>query len=249
MTREITHAIIIPSYNEQEALPSLLKKLVLGLSAKDSIIVVDDSETTVSQRINELCLEILDSASCHFSFVATGSKGGRGAAVRKGMIFADNTFPNLQFVLECDADESHRAEDILKILRLTSNSDLVIGSRYMKESAIRGWPISRRIFSFFLNVTIPRIVGIKITDITNGLRRYSRSAYKTVICTTPINAGFIYLTEQAVLVSDANLSISEVPITFENRVLGQSTVTSKEILDSLKGIIGLGYRRMLQFKE
>ena len=249
MTQQITHAIIIPSYNEQEALPSLLRKLALGLSEKDCIIIVDDSDPKASKIINRLCLETLESASCHFSFLANGSKGGRGAAVRKGMILADKTFPNLQFLLECDADESHRTEDILTILRLATNSDLVIGSRYMKESAIHGWPISRRIFSFVLNKTVPRIVGIKITDITNGLRRYSRSAYKTVISVPAINTGFIYLTEQAILVSDADLSISEVPIVFENRVLGQSTVTSKEILDSLKGIIGLGYRRIFQSQE
>ena len=245
MTQEVTSAIIIPSYNELEALPSLLRKLLFGLSEKDSIIVVDDSNPVVAARINDKCLEVLESASCQFSFLANGSKGGRGAAVRRGMIFADKTFPNLQFLLECDADESHRAEDILKILRLKSNSDLVIGSRYMKESAIHGWPISRRIFSFMLNKTVPKIVNIKITDITNGLRRYSRRAYKEVISTPPINSGFIYLTEQAVLVSNADLSISEVPIVFENRLLGQSTVTWREILNSLKGITGLGYRRML----
>jgi dolichol-phosphate mannosyltransferase len=165
------------------------------------------------------------------------------------MILANNSFPNLQFLLECDADESHRAEDILKVLRLTTKSDLVIGSRYMKKSEIHGWPISRRIFSLVLNRTVPRIVGIKITDITNGLRRYSRTAYKTVISSPPINTGFIYLTEQALLVSDADLSISEVPIVFENRVLGQSTVTWREILDSLKGIVGLGYRRMRQSQK
>lgn len=249
MKQEITNAIIIPSYNEQEALPSLLRKLVPNLTEKDCIIVVDDSEPTVAKRINELCLVIFQSASCHFSFVANGSKSGRGAAVRRGMVIANNTFPDLQFLLECDADESHRAEDILKVLRLTTNSDLVIGSRYMKESAIHGWPISRRIFSFVLNKTVPRIVDIKTTDITNGLRRYSRTAYKTVLSVPPINTGFIYLTEQAVLVSDADLSISEVPIVFENRVLGKSTVTWREILDSLKGIVGLGYRRMRQSQK
>jgi hypothetical protein len=100
-----------------------------------------------------------------------------------------------------------------------------------------------------LNKTLPRIVNIKITDITNGLRRYSRGAYKAVISTPPINSGFIYLTEQAVLVSKADLLISEVPIVFENRLLGQSTVTWREILNSLKGIIGLGYRRMLSLRE
>ena len=249
MKLRVNSAIIIHSYNELEALPSLLRKLLSGLSEKDGIIVVDDSEPVVAARINELCLEVLESAPCHFSFLSNGSKGGRGAAVRKGMVFADETFPNLQFLLECDADESHRPEDILKILRLNSNSDLVIGSRYMKESEIHGWPISRRIFSFVLNKTLPRIVNIKITDITNGLRRYSRGAYKAVISKPPINSGFIYLTEQAVLVSKADLSILEVPIVFENRLLGQSTVTWREILNSLKGIIGLGYRRMLQFKE
>jgi dolichol-phosphate mannosyltransferase len=249
VTREIANVILIPSYNELEALPDLLKKLESGLTKRECLIVVDDSEPKKSTKIKESCLDILKSSQCKFIFLTNGSKCGRGAAIRQGMIFADHYFPNIEFLLECDADGSHRPEDILMILRFPSIADLVIGSRYLEKSSIRGWSISRRVFSFILNKTIPRIFDIEITDITNGLRRYSRNALRTVIRHPQVNSGFIYLSEQAALIKDANLLISEVPIIFENRVLGQSTVSSKEILSSLIGIIGLAHSRLVASRK
>ena len=237
-----THAssvIIIPSYNETLALPELLRKLKSGLTHQDAIIVMDDSPKQISKEVESKCREAIKNSEFDFKFYNSELKSGRGAAVRRGMTIALSEFPNVLNILECDADGSHRPEDILKIKNSLSEADLLVGSRYLKSSKIVGWPASRRMFSWFLNKTIPRLTKVRLQDMTSGLRRYSKCATFEILSESQVNKGFIYLSEQAILISRAGLLISEEPIIFVDRTLGTSTVTWREISVSLYGMLKL----------
>jgi dolichol-phosphate mannosyltransferase len=172
-------------------------------------------------------------------FSNENGKSGRGAAVRRGMKIAKENFPNLTNIMECDADGSHQPADIISVKDDSSICDLLIGSRYLMNSKIQGWPLSRRLFSHLLNFSIPRALGIPIHDITNGLRRYSQPAVRVILKSEQVNKGFTYLSEQALLIHRAGLSIEERPITFIDRALGSSTVTWWEISNSIRGIFAL----------
>lgn len=239
MNSIVSTAIIIPSYNETLALPELLEKIKKGLNNLDAIIVMDDSSKEISEQIERKCREVVKDSEFVFLFDNSGFKSGRGAAVRRGITIALAEFPNVKSILECDADGSHQPEDILKIKNSSSTADLLVGSRYLKSSQILGWPVSRRIFSWFLNKSIPKLTGVLLNDITNGLRRYSKNAAIATLSEIQENKGFIYLSEQAILIDKAGLTISEEPIIFVDRTLGTSTVTWREIFNSLHGIISL----------
>jgi dolichol-phosphate mannosyltransferase len=155
------------------------------------------------------------------------------------MIKALNDYPEAKFIVECDADGSHRAIDILKIKNSETVADLLIGSRYLPSSKIIGWPMSRRIFSWILNNSIPRVIFVEVHDITNGLRRYSREAVRQILSNPQMNTGFVYLSEQAVVLKKRGMKISEEPIIFVDRTLGTSTVTWRELTNSLLGIARL----------
>jgi len=200
---------------------------------------MDDSHHEISRDLERKCLEAIEDSIFDFKFYNSGLKSGRGAAVRNGMITALSEFPNVEKILECDADGSHRPQDILKIKNSSSTADLLVGSRYLNSSKIVGWPLSRRIFSMLLNKSIPRLTGVNLRDITNGLRRYSKNAIKEMLSENQVNKGFIYLSEQAILISRRDLMISEEPIIFVDRTLGRSTVTWREITSSLLGIFRL----------
>ncbi len=152
---------------------------------------------------------------------------------------AREIFPNLRYSIECDADGSHRPEDIVRLIQSSIDCDLLVGSRYLPESKIQGWPISRRLFSYLLNKIVPRVFALGLTDVTNGLRRYSQSAIGAILSEEAICNGFIYLSEQALVVKNNQLTISEIPITFVERTSGTSTVTWREIVNSLRGIAQL----------
>lgn len=239
MRTEVKTAIVIPSYNEILALPELLLHLKTGLTREDAIIVMDDSPVGTSTLIEEKCSEALVDSELKFIFKKSGVKSGRGAAIRNGMEIALVEFPNIERLIECDADGSHQPSDILKIKNSPSTPDLLIGSRYLTASEIVGWPISRRVFSWLLNKSIPRLTGVRVCDITNGLRSYSKLAVVQILSKPQLNSGFIYLSEQAIIISHAGMEISEEPIIFLDRTLGKSTVTWREISNSIYGIFGL----------
>lgn len=141
--------------------------------------------------------------------------------------------------MECDADGSHRPEDILQILDSLIVCDLLVGSRYLENSKIIGWPIRRKVFSKILNVLIPFLLQLQMSDVTNGLRRYSIKSIDLLLENDATTTGFVYLSEQALLISRGGLLVKEIPIVFKDRELDTSTVTWKEILSSLFRIIQL----------
>jgi len=212
---------------------------ILGpeLNYTDAILVMDESPGEIFLKMQSSCIAAMSGAKCQLIFSNYQPKSGRGASVRRGILSAVKLFPNLQFIVECDADGSHRPVDIIKLIQSRNNADLLIGSRYMTESKIIGWPLSRVFFSLVLNYTIPKLIGVQVKDVTNGLRRYSKQAIELIVSEVPRTSGFIYLTEILVLVKNKKLSISELPTTFVNRVIGKSTVTFNEILSATFGLV------------
>lgn len=238
--------IVIPSYNEEASLPVLLESLVKNLDSADSVIVVDDSALPIYLETKSRCQIIFEVSEAQFLIMNNPQKGGRGAAVLTGMNLATSTFPNLKFLIESDADGSHSAEDILRIKNHSIHADLLIGSRYLKESSIIGWPFSRRIFSKLLNLMVPRLMRVPTSDITNGLRKYSKAALSLLISHKQMNTGFIYLSEQAIIINRNGLRIEEVPITFVNRTIGKSSVTWREVVNAQLGILKLLFRSVVK---
>ena len=230
-------AIVFASYKEVEALPILLGELSPYLNTQHVVIVSDDSPHEIRGELMEKCRSAFTSTDSKIDFSFGTHKAGRGAAILRGFKFASEKYGPLDFLIEADADGSHSAVDINRLMNNKSKTDLIIGSRYLPESIIIGWPISRKLFSKLLNSLLPYLFNVNCTDITNGLRRYSSRAVKVFNENSAKNSGFVYLSEQALIVKNNKLTITEVPTTFINRTMGKSTVGFKEVFNSLRGII------------
>lgn len=234
---KIKKVIIIPTYLETESLNSLLSNLVPTCSNETAIVICDDSGPNLNKFYESLVSKIGREKELEIMVDFSEVKNGRGHAIFRGFQLSTKFFPNADFFLECDADESHRVEDINMILDHNPNSGFVIGSRYLKQSKILGWPITRRIFSKFLNILIPRILKIETSDATNGLRRYSRTAVNAILQSQIRTSGFIVLSEYALILKRYGIYPEDVPTTFINRKIGSSTVTFRELINSAKGLL------------
>lgn len=235
-----THSILVfASYLEAENLQLLLSSIAPNLTRNDLIVVADDSGLNYRAQLEETCTRAIEGSNGRLCFSYSDAKNGRGAAVRKAFESARKNGSRISKFLEADSDGSHRPDDIIKILRHPSDADLLIGSRYSRGSIISGWPITRRILSRILNLSIPTILGVHSKDLTNGLRRYNQKAIQVMLSKDAKNKGFIYLSETAYFIAQAELALEDVPIHFENRLFGESTVGSKEIMNSLSGLIRL----------
>ena len=75
-----------------------------------------------------------------------------------------------------DADFSHRFEDLKNILEVSSNFDLIIGSRYVSGGGSQGWDFKRKLLSSTANRTSRILLRSKVKDMTSGFRCYSKKS-------------------------------------------------------------------------
>ncbi len=226
--------IIIPTYNEEENIERLVES-IRSYIPNSEIFVVDDS-------INDFTKKIFENKS-FVHYFNRGKKLGRGTAVIFGLEKAlEKGF--IDIFVEMDADFSHNPNELIeKIEYFKKNKvDMLIASRYTKNSEIKNWNIFRRVFSLLSNFLAKLLLKIPCTDYTNGFRFYSKRAAKKVVeeC-GKIGGGFIVLSEILVVMYSNNFKIDELSTIFVNRKRGESSVSLKLILSSLLGLIKLYY--------
>lgn len=226
-------AIIIPSYNEEDNLRILVRR-IRNHYPDYPIIIVDDSEPDRSRKFaNEL-----SAAHRHVHVISRQTKSGRGSAVIDGLKYAIRDRKTKYFI-EMDADLSHNPDEIAVLLEQIASCGVVIASRYLPQSRIINWPLRRRILSKYINVLLRSALGIPVSDFTNGFRAYSRDAVQYLTSATLVETGFIALSEWLVVLHRAGLSICDVPSTFTDRTHGKSNAGLAEHVNALRGVIRL----------
>ena len=82
-----------------------------------------------------------------------------------------------------DADFSHDPEELKEKIEFFKKNelDMLIASRYIDNSKIINWPLSRRILSKFANKLARMLLGVPVSDYTNGFRFYSKKAVKLIL--------------------------------------------------------------------
>lgn len=227
-------AIVIPSYNESLNLKILINSILKNLRGS-TIIIVDDSSVIDNQKIKIIIENIANNKIKLFS---RQKKLGRGSAVIEGFIEALKD-KKLKYFFEMDSDLSHKPEECYLFLEKIKkeNCDLVIGSRYLKDSNVTNWSKKRIVSSKIINKMLNLILGINISDYTNGFRLYNRQAVKYLTKIEIKSKGFIVLSETAFKLKQKGFKISEVPTTFLERKYGQSSVGPGEFINALTGVL------------
>jgi dolichol-phosphate mannosyltransferase len=226
----MTISIIIPTYNEKDNIKNLINVINLNLDI-EKILIIDDS-------INNIIAEEIKNFK-NVEYIFRGKKLGRGSAILEGLKYSLQNYKNEIFI-EMDADFSHDPKELIKNLKLfnLNKCDLLIASRYLKESAIVNWPYSRKILSFLANKLAKHLLKVPVTDYTNGYRIYSKPAVIHILknCGN-VGDGFIILSEILVELYYNNFKLMETYSKFINRIKGTSSVSLKEIINSLIGLI------------
>ena len=224
-------AIIIPAYNERENLKKLVDQINSNLN-DIQILIIDDSKVNDSEQT------IIDKKNVHFIY--RGKKLGRGSAVLFGL--KECLKKDYNIFIEMDADFSHDPNELQDKIDffVNNNLDVLIASRYLKNSKIVNWSLSRRIFSKLSNFLAKKLLRIPVSDYTNGYRLYSREAVQLITRECgKIGDGFIVLSEILLVTSLNKLKIGDISSVFINRIRGESSVNVKLIFLSLFGLLKL----------
>ncbi len=226
-------AIVIPTYNELENIQRLIKEIRKNIN-NCNIYIVDD---TKNNEIGKLIIKKKIKAK----YFHRKNKSGRGSAIIYGFKKAFKNQRNEIFI-EMDADFSHNPKEIKKNLNIFKKKelDLLIASRYLNQSKIINWSLSRRVFSRLSNFLARNVLRISLHDFTNGFRIYSKRSAKRIIqkCGN-IGDGFIILSEIIVVLHNNGFRIGEVSTKFVNRERGKSSVNFSLVVASFFGLMKL----------
>lgn len=225
-------AIVVPTYNEALNLPLLVPR-VLDAAPDVDIFIVDDGSPDSTGEVAE---GLARDHPGRVHVLHRPRKAGRGGAVLAGLIQARDA-GDYEWFGEMDADLSHQPEELGRMLAACEGADMVVGSRYIPLGRIDGWPLTRRIWSRMSNRLIKMMLGVPMTDFTNGYRLYSRRAVDHLAGRRLRETGYISLSEWAFAIHRSGMPIREVPTTFINRRFGNSNMSADEAIGAVRALI------------
>lgn len=237
-------AVVIPSYNERDNIKRLIDSILQKINHAQIIVVDDESPDGTSDLVEQICKE-----NQQVHLIRRKGKGGRGSACIAGFKMALEYGADL--VLEMDADFSHNPEELPQMISAAEKADLVIGSRYLRDSRIVGWSLKRRMFSKFANIYARFMLHIPISDYTNGYRCYSADALKALELDRIFSKGYIVLSELSYQLFRKGFSFGEIPTLFVNRRRGISNVNYNEIREAFTSMarIRFYYKDIKKIKQ
>lgn len=234
-----SHLVIIPTYNEIDN----IEEFIIQISNFDvSVLIVDDNSPDGTGKVAEDISKI----NKKVNLMKRNEKLGLGSAYRDG--FKWGLDKGYSYLLEMDADFSHRFEDLVKILEASSSADMIIGSRYIEEGGSIGWDTRRKMLSSFANKLSKFLLKTKINDMTSGFRCYSNKALLEISYATTKSDGYAFQVEMSARAVQKQLSIKEVPIIFNERRLGNSKMSKKIVYEAFLYLVKNGMKRWLKIK-
>ncbi|OGH51014.1 MAG: hypothetical protein A3H17_01310 [Candidatus Levybacteria bacterium RIFCSPLOWO2_12_FULL_37_14] len=228
-------AIIIPCYNAHETIIKAIERVLVYFPEPKIIIVDDNSPDKSAELINERF-----SYDKRIKLILRKNKGGRGSAVLRGFQEGLKN-KNIEFFIEMDADLCHDPKYIPIMISKCNMFDVVIASKYLKESIIKGLNVKRIIFSRIVNSYIRFMLKVPITDFTNGFRCYRREALEKVDFDSFYSKGFILLSEIIYKIYKKGGSFGEIPFNFVHKEINKSNFNFAEIKEAFITILKLKY--------
>lgn len=169
-----TLLIVVPAYNEEKSIGGFLESLRRsGAMELGDVLVVDDAST-------DRTAEIARSMGC--AVVTNVYNLGYGCGLQVGYKYAQKL--GYEYIIQMDADGQHDACNVERLYQKLlerdgqgKHLDIVLGSRFLKESTTYPMSLAKKIGYVIFRVWIRIGAGRKIQDPTTGLQGLSRRAF------------------------------------------------------------------------
>ncbi|GAA2877528.1 polyprenol monophosphomannose synthase [Streptosporangium fragile] len=233
--------VIVPTYNERENLPVIIRRLREAVPEAHLLVADDDSPDGTGEVADELA-----AGDGHVHVLHRPGKQGLGAAYIAG--FHWGLAEGYGVLVEMDADGSHQPEELPKLLdALADGADLAIGSRYVPGGKVVNWPASREFLSRGANVYTRMMLGLPVRDATAGFRAYRAATLEKVGLDDVQSQGYCFQVDLTLRTARNGLRVTEVPITFVERVAGASKMSRSIMAEAfwritMWGVTGLPAR-------
>ena len=216
---------MMPTYNEIQTLERSVAELFKHNPNVELLVIDDNSPDGTGALADKLAKSVPAMQVLHRK-----DKAGLGRAYLAGISWGiANSF---EFLVQMDADGSHRAQDLPKLLEHAGLEDLVIGSRWVPGGAVRNWPWYRMLISRFGNFYAARMLGSNLGDLTAGFRVYGKELLLKLPLESVAAQGYGFQVEMTKNVLAIGSKVTEVPIEFVERENGVSKMTLAIVLEA-----------------
>ncbi len=172
--------LILPAYNEAEALPPLLAAIAATRASalpNLSVIVIDDGSTDKTAQVAR------DFGEDWVKVIQHPHNMGLAQAMRTGLAAALETAPPDGLIACMDADNSHQPHELALMLeKLNAGLDVVIASRFQPGAKMAGIPPQRQLFSWSVSVLFQILAPVPgVRDFSCGYRLYRANALRRAV--------------------------------------------------------------------
>jgi len=218
--------VIIPTYNEKENISTILPQ-DLKQDQGIEVLVVDDNSPDGTGRM----VEELNASNPRIKLISRAKKSGLGTAYIAGFDYALRN--GYDYIFEMDSDFSHDPNYIPDFLKAIKDSDLVLGSRYIKGVNVVNWPITRLLLSYFANVYARWVTGLPVKDSTSGFKCFKREVLEKIGLDNIHSNGYAFQIEMSFRAWRKGFKIKEIPIIFVDRRAGESKMSKKIVREAI----------------
>jgi dolichol-phosphate mannosyltransferase len=218
--------VVIPTYNERENLPLILRRLQQAAPEVHVLVVDDASPDGTGELADELA-----AADQRIRVLHRPAKAGLGAAYVAG--FRLGLDAGYQVLVEMDADGSHAPEQLPRLLAALAHADVVLGSRWVPGGEVQNWAKSRELLSRGGNLYTRLALGMPLRDATGGYRAYRRQVLEGMELDSVASQGYCFQVDLAWRAVQTGYRVIEVPITFAEREHGESKMSGNIVREAL----------------
>jgi dolichol-phosphate mannosyltransferase len=231
--------IIIPTYNEKENIQAMVDA-IFSLPKDFHLLIVDDgSPDGTGSIVKELQVKYNTPQEMRLHLMERAGKLGLGTAYIAGFKYGlENGYT---YLLEMDADFSHNPKDLARLYLACEEggNDLAIGSRYSSGVNVVNWPMGRVLMSYFASKYVRFITGLPVHDATAGFVCYRRTVLETISLDKIKFVGYAFQIEMKFLTWKYGFKLTEVPIIFTDRTLGQSKMSAGIFKEAFWGVMNM----------
>lgn len=219
--------VIVPTYNESQNIPTLLRS-VLDADARLDVLVVDDNSPDKTGDI----VESIRSSEPRVHLLRRPAKLGLGTAYLDGFRWA--LARDYELVFEMDADFSHSPSHLPEFLAAAERADFVLGSRYLNgKVTVVNWPISRLLLSYGANIYARLVTGLQLWDATGGFKCFHRRVLEAIDLQDVRSNGYAFQIEMSFRAVRKGFKPIEIPIVFTDRTEGESKMSGHIVREAI----------------
>ena len=224
--------VFIPVINELDNLKLLLLDLQKNRRITE-ILIIDDAS---SDGTDDYFSSLPDSENVPINYWHRSRRLGIGKAHMDALEYAH--FVDFDYAVSMDGDLTHSTKDVERLIEEISNndSDLIIGSRFLKNSRIVGWSNNRILLTRAAHFLTGMLLGME-EDLSSGLRGYKVSTIPIQALKSETMKGYDFFFKSAVTFQRESRIINQVPVYLYARNSGKSKMKLKNAISGLSNLI------------